>query len=164
MIPILGVWAEIVGEFLAREYSPGHPHEHDLGRNVEIERLLGVMNEVDAEQVAHLLVIPAPSELHEAAPVIGNAGFGIDLAVFLVLAFSIFLDAAERAIGFVMRGRQRIGEPAVILLAAVGFPVVESRREAGDGACLERAVEKVLARIVEKELIKNSIIAYNLGL
>jgi hypothetical protein len=108
-------------------------------------------HEVDVKYVVHLLVVVAPRQLHEAASVIGHAGFRIDLAVFPVLAFAVFLDAAERTIGFVMRGRQRIGELAVILPAAVGFPVIENRGETGYRTWLERTIEKVLADIVEKE-------------
>lgn len=150
--PVLCVGVEIVAELLAGERPPRHSDEKDLGSDGDIQRLFGVVHEVDVKNVTHLPVVVAPGQLNEAASVVSHAGFRIDLAVFLVLALAVFLDATECAIGFVMCCRQCISEPAIVLLAAVGFPVVENRREAGCRTWFERTAEKVLASIVEKEL------------
>src|SRR5258708_9179121 len=97
--PVIGAGAEIIGKFLARKYPPRHPDEKNLGGDIEIERLLGGMHEVDAKQVAHPLVVLAPRQLHKAAAIVSFSGFRIDLSVFLAPAFSLLLAAAEATIG-----------------------------------------------------------------
>jgi hypothetical protein len=47
--PIFGCFAEVVAERLAREQPLDHADEHDVCRVVELQRKLGMMNEVDAQ-------------------------------------------------------------------------------------------------------------------
>jgi hypothetical protein len=58
--PILFRFAKVITERLAREQTLAHAEEHNVCRVVELERQIGMMNEVDPQQIRHRLVIALP--------------------------------------------------------------------------------------------------------
>ena len=58
--PILVRFAKIIAKRLAGEQTLGHAEEHDVCRVVEFQRQIGMMDEVDPQEIRHRFVIALP--------------------------------------------------------------------------------------------------------
>ena len=67
---IVGGRIESIGERFAGEQALCHAEEHDIRGVVEFKRQLGVIDEVDSQQIRHRLIVTLPGQLDESSTII----------------------------------------------------------------------------------------------
>src|ERR1700722_4933384 len=113
--PILVRFAKVIAERLACEQTLRHAKEQYAWRVVELQRQIGMMNEVDPQQVRHRFVIALPGELDETSAVIDLSRARISLSIWPSASFAIFIDRLHVLISLVVGRRKSVGEPPVVI-------------------------------------------------
>ena len=115
------VFERITGEVAPIGFAQDHPLNHDMSRDLGIERELRLFQERQAHKITHTLIILIPGELHITPAIIDMIRPGVDLSI-LFYHSPVWFPATFPPIfywvhgmgGFMISCGQHVGTPPVV--------------------------------------------------